>query len=260
MFLAMPELAIHCFPCLTDNYGVLVHAPSSGETVAIDAPSAAAVSEQLALKGWHLTHIFNTHHHADHTGGNLELKAATGCRIVGPADEAARIPGLDLGVSEGTHLSFAGEPVTVIDTPGHTIGHVSFYLPQQAVAFTGDTLFSLGCGRIFEGTAQMMWRSLEKLIELPSNTTIYCGHEYTLANARFALTIEPENAELAEMAETVRTQRAAGVPTIPTTMGAELAANPFLRVRSRDIRRRLGMTYARDWDVFAELRARKNKA
>lgn len=256
----MPDLEIHCFPCLTDNYGVLVHDPASGETLAIDAPSAAAITAQLRAKGWRLTQIFNTHHHADHTGGNLELKEATGCRIVGPVEEAQRIPGLDTAVSEGTHLHFAGAAVTVIDTPGHTIGHISYYLPKQRVAFTGDTLFSLGCGRIFEGTPQMMWRSLEKLIALPSDTTIYCGHEYTLGNAKFALTVEPDNAELVAMAENVRALRAKDAPTIPTTLAAELAANPFLRVRSRDIRRQLGMMFAPDWEVFAELRQRKNKA
>lgn len=256
----MPELEIHCFPALSDNFGALIHAPATGETAAIDAPDAGAIEKELSNRGWRLTHIFNTHHHQDHTGANLHLKRETGCKIIGPMEEAARIPGLDLGIQEGMALEFAGTEITVIDTPGHTIGHISYWLPEHSTVFTGDTLFSLGCGRVFEGTPEMMWRSLEKLIELPSATKIYCGHEYTLNNAKFAITIEPENEDLVARYEEVKALRAAGQPTIPTVLATELTTNPFLRVRSRDIRKRLGMMFSPDWEVFAELRARKNKA
>ncbi len=247
-------------PCLSDNYCVLLHANDTGETAAIDAPDANAIKVALASRGWRLTHILTTHHHNDHTGGNLALKGFFGCQIWGPAAEAERIPGIDLTVEAASEMTFAGHSVRVIETPGHTLGHVSYWLPDQAVAFTGDTLFSLGCGRIFEGDAEGMWASLTKLAALPDETAIYCGHEYTLANGHFAVSIEPENEALKARMSDVMALRAAGRAALPTTLALEKATNPFLRVGSRAIRARLGLESADDWQVFSRLRQLKNKA
>jgi hydroxyacylglutathione hydrolase len=256
----MPEILFHQFPCLKDNYGVLVHEPRSGATAAIDAPEAKAVLEALGERGWTLTHILTTHHHGDHTGGNLELKAATGCEIVGPAAEAQRIPGIVRDVGEGATVALGSVTFKVLETPGHTLGHVTYWCPGEGVAFVGDTLFAMGCGRVFEGTPEMMWHSLSKIARLPKETTIYCGHEYTLANARFGLTIEPENRKLQERAKAVETLRAEGRPTLPTRLADELETNVFLRPQSLTIRARLGLGASADWRVFAEMRERKNKA
>lgn len=246
-------------PCLADNYCVLLHAPETGETIAIDAPHADTIKAELAKRGWRLNEIFITHHHNDHTGGCQALKDHFGCTITGPETEAERIPAIARGVSEGSELSFAGYSVRVLDTPGHTLGHISYHFPELKVAFTGDTLFALGCGRVFEGDPQMMFASMQKLAALPDDTAIYCGHEYTLSNARFALSIEPENAALAARAKIIEAKRAAGEPTLPTTIELEKATNPFLRTASTAIRARLGMMGAPDWQVFARLRELKNK-
>jgi len=256
----MSLLHIHQFTCLDDNYGVLIHDATAGLTASIDTPDAKIISREIDARGWRLNHIFITHHHADHTGGNLELKAASGCTIIGPAAEAARIPGLDVAVADGDTFRFGAFDVRVIATPGHTSGHVSYWVPDAGVAFVGDTLFALGCGRLFEGTPEMMWASLGKLMALPPDTLIYCGHEYTAANARFALTIEPDNEALKERMKEITALRAAGKPTIPTRLDLELATNPFLRAGSKSIRARLGLEKAADWQVFGEIRARKNKA
>ncbi|PPC82471.1 MAG: hydroxyacylglutathione hydrolase [Hyphomicrobium sp.] len=256
----MPALEIIQIPCLSDNYCVLIHAPATGETAAIDAPAADTIKAALSRNNWRLTHILTTHHHNDHTGANMALKAYYGCQIWGPETEADRIPGLDVTVNEQSKLVFAGHPINVIATPGHTLGHIAYVLPDDKLAFTGDTLFALGCGRIFEGVPETMWRSLSKLAALPSDTTVYCGHEYTLSNGRFALSIEPENEALKMRMIEVERLRAAGLPTLPTTIAAELATNPFLRTNSPAIRARLGMESAEDWQVFAQLRALKNKA
>jgi hydroxyacylglutathione hydrolase len=253
-------LDIYQFPCLSDNFGVLIHDTERGVTAAIDAPDAAAVRAALAAKGWRLSYILTTHHHADHTDGNLALKAETGCVIIGPQAEAAKIPGLDTPVADGNAFRLGSYQVQVLDTPGHTNGHISYYIPQANVAFVGDTLFALGCGRVIEGTMEMMWASLAKLAVLPPQTQIYCGHEYTLANAKFALTIEPENATLVSRAAEIEKLRAAGKATLPTTIGEELATNPFLRVKSAAIRKRLGLETGTDAQVFGEVRLRKNKA
>ncbi len=256
----MGALEIVLLPCLTDNYCVLLHEPNSGETAAIDAPSAAAIKAALVERGWRLNHLFITHHHADHTGGIAELKAFYGTAVTGPEAEADRIPGLTRGVTAASDLEFAGHPIKVLETPGHTLGHVTYYFPNDGLVFTGDTLFSLGCGKIFEGEPEMMWDSLSKIAALPDETEIYCGHEYTLNNARFALTVEPENEVLKNRVEEVETLRAAGKPTLPTTVALEKATNPFLRPKSRAIQARLGMLGAPDWEVFARLRQLKNKA
>jgi hydroxyacylglutathione hydrolase len=256
----MPSLAIHQFPCLSDNYGVLIHDAAADVTAAIDAPDAEQVADALREKGWRLTHILVTHHHADHTGGNLELKSDTNCTIIGPEAERARVPGLDQAVAEGEKLRFGNFDVRVLDTPGHTAGHITYWLPEAEVAFVGDTLFSLGCGRVIEGNHKMMWSSLQKIMRLPQQTNIYCGHEYTQANARFALTIEPENAALQQRAKEVDALRAADKPTLPTRVELELATNPFLRPDSPAIQRRLGMVGRPEWEIFGEIRERKNRA
>ena len=254
----IPE--IHQFPCLKDNYGVLVRDPASGLVAAIDAPTAEEVSAALQAKGWTLTHILTTHRHGDHTDGNLALKAATSCTIIGPKGEADKVPGIDKAVAEGDTFMLGNLEVRVLETGGHTKGHISYWMQAAEVAFVGDTLFALGCGRVFEGSAEEMWRSLEKLAKLPPATVIYCGHEYTLANARFALTIEPENEALQARVREVEALRAKGEPTIPTRIDIELATNPFLRPHSAAIRKRLGLETAADWQVFGEVRERKNKS
>lgn len=256
----MGALEIVLLPCLTDNYCVLLHEPDSGETAAIDAPNAAAIKGALAERGWRLNHIFVTHHHTDHTAGIDELKAFYGATVTGPEAEADRIPALTRVVTAKSELSFAGHPIEVLETPGHTLGHVTYWFPADGIAFTGDTLFSLGCGKIFEGDPEMMWESVSKIAALPDETKIYCGHEYTLNNARFALTIEPENDALKSRVADVEALRAAGQPTLPTTIGLEKATNPFLRPKSRAIQARLGMLGAPEWEVFARVRQLKNKA
>lgn len=256
----MSALKIHQFPCLSDNYGVLVHDPDSGVTASIDAPDTATVERALATTGWKLTHILTTHHHADHTAGNLALKAATGCVVIGPKGEAARIPGIDRAVGEGDAFALGSTQVHVLETPGHTAGHISYWLPSIGTAFVGDTLFAMGCGRILEGNAEMMWNSLQKIMRLPPATRIYCGHEYTVANGKFGLGIEPGNKALAERVVACEALRAAGQPTLPTRLDQELATNVFLRTSSTEIRRQLGLLAVPDWQVFAAVRERKNRA
>lgn len=256
----MPTLDIRQFNCLSDNFGVIVRDPASGAVASIDAPEAKAVEVALKTAGWQLTHILVTHHHADHTDGIPALKQAYGAKVIGPEGEVAKIKGLDESVGGGDVFKLGEVEIRVLDTPGHTLGHISYWMPEVPVVFVGDTLFSLGCGRVIEGDMRMMWTSLAKLAALPPDTSVYCGHEYTLANARFALTIEPENMALQARAREVEQLRAAGKPTLPTTIGRELAANPFIRPGSADIRRRLGLVTAEYWQVFAEVRERKNKA
>lgn len=254
----MAALQIEMFPCLTDNYGFLVHDEEAGVTAAIDTPEVGPILAALGAHGWRLTHILNTHHHHDHAGGNLELKERTGCTIVGPAKDAARIPGIDEGVEEGDRFMLGSHPVEVLETPGHTKGHVVYHLPEDGVAFVGDTLFALGCGRLFEGSPEQMWGSLRKILALPDDTRVYCAHEYTAANAKFALTVEPGNERLVERAREVERLRAAGRPTVPTTVGLERATNPFLRPTSENLRATLGLEGAGDVEVFARTRALKD--
>lgn len=255
----MSKLEIHQFEALKDNYGYLVHDPSSGATAAIDTPEVAPILAALDRKGWKLTHILNTHHHFDHAGGNAELKEKTGCTIIGPRDEKDLIPGIDRAVGEGDIVELGAARARVIDVPGHTRGHIAYHFADDHVVFVGDTLFALGCGRIFEGTPQQMWRSLQKLTALPDDTTVYCAHEYTQSNARFALSVEPQNAALVSRAKDIDARRARSEWTVPTTIGIEKATNPFLRAASRDLRATVGLAAAADVDVFAETRARKDK-
>jgi hydroxyacylglutathione hydrolase len=246
------------FFCLKDNFGVLVHDPASGATAAIDAPEAAAVETALRAKGWRLSDILVTHHHHDHTGGIEELKHRYRCRVVAPDAEADGIPEVDETVREGDRVRVGGLEARVIETPGHTAGHISYVLAAQKLVFVGDTLFSIGCGRVIEGTPEMMWQSLLKLRNLPDDTQIYCGHEYTQANIRFAKTIEPNNAALLAREQAVA-RLADRQPTIPTTIGEEKAANPFLRADLPELAKSLGLAGAPAWQVFAEIRERKNK-
>lgn len=255
----MPALDIHVFLCRKDNIGVLVHA-EDGSTASIDAPDAEAVEAALKEKGWSLTHILTTHHHNDHTAGNEALKARTGCKIIGPRAEEARIPGLDVAVDDGDSFEFGGHTVNVIGTPGHTIGHVTYWFPDDAAAFVGDTLFVMGCGRVLEGNHEMMWHSLCRIAALPPDTRLYCGHEYTLANAHFGQSIEPDNAMLRHRLEEAEETLANGGLTVPTQVELELQTNVFLRPHIIATRTRLGMGAVADWRVFGELRNRKNKA
>lgn len=254
----MSPLAIHMFPCLADNYGYLLHDRDTGVTAAVDTPDAGEILAQLAAQGWRLTHILNTHHHADHAGGNLELKRRTGCTIVGPRSDAARIPGIDVAVGEGDVIVLGSHRATVFDTPGHTRGHIVYYFAEAAAAFVGDTLFAMGCGRLFEGTPGEMWNSLQKILRWPDDTRLYCAHEYTQSNARFALTVEPGNQALRKRAEEVAQLRAEGRPTIPSTLGAERATNPFLRPTSNDLQATIGLSGAAEVAVFAKTRALKD--
>jgi hydroxyacylglutathione hydrolase len=247
------------FLCLKDNYGVLVHDPASGATAAIDAPEAPPVEAALKATGWKLSDILVTHHHGDHTGGIAELKGKHRCRVVAPRAEAGKIPLVDETVAEGNTVKVGGLTANVLETPGHTAGHITYWFHGDKLAFAGDTLFSIGCGRIIEGTPEMMWASLRKLRDLPGDTRVYCGHEYTLANIKFAQTIEPGNAALAARAAQAQKQIAAGEPTIPTTIDEEKAANVFLRADVPGVAAAVGLAGKPPAQVFAEIRARKNK-
>jgi hydroxyacylglutathione hydrolase len=253
----MPEFVIRQLPVLRDNYVYLVHDPDSGATAAVDPSVAEPVLRALDDTGWRLTHILNTHHHVDHTGGNAELKAATGCVIVGPRADRDRIPGIDVEVGEGDSYTFGTQTARVYDVPGHTRGHIAFWFPQSRALFCGDTLFLMGCGRLFEGTPEQMWRSLGKLRTLPPETRVYCGHEYTQANARFAVTVDPANPALVARKARVDALRADGIPTVPATMGEEVATNPFLRADQPALQAATG-TPGDPVATFAEIRRRKD--
>ena len=254
----MKPLEIEVFQCRSDNYGVLVHDPETGLTASIDAPEEQPILDALSRRGWTLTHILTTHHHTDHVEGNLGLKGRFELEIIGPINEAVAIPGLDRSVEDGYEFEFGGHTVCVIETPGHTAGHVCYYFPDDKVLFAADTLFALGCGRRFERTAADMWHSLQKLSALPDETAVYFGHEYTLSNARFALTIDPDNARLQERVREIEATRAANRFTIPTTIGLEKETNPFLRATDPAVRRNLLMESRSNEEVFAEIRKRKD--
>ena len=254
----MQTLEIELFLCRSDNFGVLLHDPATGATASIDAPEEGPILDALQRRGWTLTHILTTHHHGDHVEANLALKARFGVTIIGPAKEASGIPGLDKAVDEGDRFDFAGHPVEVIRTPGHTAGHICYHFPQDRLLLAADTLFALGCGRLFEGTAADMWASLSKLAALPDDTSVYFGHEYTLSNARFAITVDPQNDALKKRVAEIEALRSAGGFTAPTTIGLEKATNPFLRAGDAAIRQTLGMPSASDAEVFGEIRRRKD--
>ena len=249
---------VHVFPCLQDNYGFLVHDPESGETASVDTPDPAEIQRQAALKGWRITAIWNTHWHADHAGGNVRLKDSTGCEIIAPEGDAARIPAIDRQVKGGDVVKLGALEARVMDMPGHTLGHIAYFMDSGPLAFVGDTLFALGCGRLFEGTPEQMWASLSKLMALPPQTTIYCAHEYTEANLAFSETIEPQNPALRAYGEVVRARRADGLPTVPTRLDRELDANPFLRAGDPSLQAAMG--HAGDpVETFAEIRRRKDR-
>ncbi|MEJ1967607.1 MAG: hydroxyacylglutathione hydrolase [Rhizomicrobium sp.] len=252
----MAALSIELVPCLKDNYAYLVHDAEAGLTAVVDPSEPEPVRHALQRRGWTLTHILNTHHHFDHTGGNIPLKEQFRATVVGPEKDRERIPGIDEGVIEGQVWMFGSRRVPVLEIPAHTRAHIAFIFDDAV--FTGDTLFAMGCGRLFEGTPAMMWSSLSKLMVLPDATRVYCGHEYTLNNGKFALAIEPNNAALKTRMKEVEALRAKNAPTVPSTIGLEKATNPFLRPGSPEIRHSLGLIHADDVDVFAEMRRRKD--
>ena len=254
----MGKLDVHQFPYMSDNYGVLIHSSETGETAAVDAGDAGALLAALDEKSWTLSHLWITHHHGDHTAGLQEVKSKTGCTVLGPKVQSAPISGLDTLLSEGDRFEFGGCAVEVMFTPGHTTDMINFYIPSENLVFTGDTLFALGCGRVFEGNAEMMWDSLSKFLPMPVETLIYCGHEYTLANAKFALSVDSENEMLTARAAEIEQLRSDGKPTVPSLLGVEFQTNPFLRAADPAIRKQLGMESASDAEVFAEIRKRKD--
>ena len=235
-------MEIIAVPAFTDNYIWLVHDEASGETAVVDPGDAAPALAETERRGWRVTQVWNTHHHWDHSGGNVAMKEATGCSVSGPAAE--NIPGRDVALSEGTALRIGDHVGRVIEIPGHTLGHIALVFDDDRIAFVGDTLFAMGCGRLFEGTADQMHRSLQRLTELPDDVALYCGHEYTLANARFAAHAEPENRAIADRLAEVDALRAAGKITLPTSVAQERATNPFVRVSN--------------WQEFARLRTEKD--
>jgi hydroxyacylglutathione hydrolase len=247
--------------CLQDNFGALIHDSQSGATAAIDAPDAAAIIAAAASQGWELTDLLLTHHHADHIQGIPGLKVRyPKLRITGPAKEASRIGALDVALSEGDYAHVGEIAAHIIETPGHTAGHICYWFEEDEIAFCGDTLFALGCGRVFETPLSVMWNSLVKLADkIPGETEIYCGHEYTQSNARFAVTIEPDNVVLKDRVAEITRLRAAGHATLPTTMSLEVATNPFLRAEEPEVQAALGMTGAAPAAVFAEIRTRKDR-
>jgi hydroxyacylglutathione hydrolase len=251
---------IRLFPCLSDNFGYLIHDPATQATASIDAPEAAPILKALEREGWTLTDILVTHHHHDHVGGVAELKQKFGCRVVAPHDKSTKIANVDLRVGQGDVVKVGGLLARVLETPGHTLDHVSYVFDTDKALFPADTLFSIGCGRVFEGNYPMMWESLLKLRALPDDFKLYCGHEYTAANVKFALTVEPDNPALQARAGEVTKLRAEGKPTIPVTLGEEKKANVFLRADDPSVAVKLHMKGAGAAEVFGELRERKNKS
>ncbi|MGP6087251.1 hydroxyacylglutathione hydrolase [Antarctobacter jejuensis] len=250
-------LDIVTVPCLTDNYAYLVHGPDG--TALIDAPEAAPIIAALEERGWSLGVIMLTHHHHDHTGAVEELRARYGCPVMGPKAEEGKLPKLDMALTPGFSGGTDDGLCEVLAVPGHTLGHIAFYYPKAGAVFTADSLMALGCGRIFEGTPQMMWESLSRLAALPPDTMVYSGHEYTKANAAFALTIEPDNADLISRAREIDAARAEGRPTAQVPLSLELATNPFLRASEDSVKTAVGLPGASDAEVFAEVRARKDR-
>ncbi len=251
---------IRVFTCLSDNFGYLIHDGETGATASIDAPEAGPIIRALEAEGWKLTDILITHHHGDHVGGVAELKQRYGCRVVAPHDRTAKIANVDLRVGNADVVKIGNLLARVVETPGHTLDHISYVFDNDKAVFAADTLFSIGCGRVFEGNAPMMWDSLLKLRALPDDFRLYCGHEYTASNVKFALSVDPDNAALKERAEDVARLRADNKPTIPVLLGDEKKANVFLRADDPQVAARLHMKGASAAEVFGELRERKNKS
>ena len=255
----MAKLEIHRIPTRQANYLWLVREADTDSVAIVDPSDAEPVIAKCEELGWQLTHILNTHHHGDHTGGNLALKAHYDCVIIGPAADHDRIPGIDIDVDEDVTVALGTETARVFFVPGHTRGHIAYWFAESDALFCGDTLFAMGCGRLFEGTPEQMWDSLSKFEDLPDETRVYCAHEYTQANARFALTVDPDNAALIARAAEVDRLRGEGVATVPSTMGAERDTNPFLRAEDPGLQAAIGLAGADPVAVFAETRARKDK-
>jgi hydroxyacylglutathione hydrolase len=252
-------LQIRQFACLHDNYGFLIACSETGACAAIDTPEPARILEEARAAGWQVSEIWNTHHHWDHAGGNDTIRAANGARITAPAAEADKIGHVDAPVHPGDRVRLGKLEAQVLDAGGHTLGHIAYWFESEGVAFVGDALFALGCGRLFEGTPGQAQAGLARLRALPEDTVIYCAHEYTQANARFALSVDPDNDALQAYAREVEARRARGEPTVPTSIARERAANPFLRWDDAALRARLGLETAQDWQVYGEVRARKDR-
>ena len=253
------ELEVFMFPCLSDNYGFLIHDPAENLTATVDTPEVSAIEGALNQKGWQLTHIINTHHHYDHAGGNLELKKKTNCTIIGPLQDKDRIPGIDLTIEHGQKFKFGSFEVKGFHTPGHTTGHMVYYFESEKIAFVGDTIFAMGCGRLFEGTPQQMLESLDLIMSWPDETMLYCAHEYTQTNAEFAITVDGKNEDLIKRKSEVEALRKDLIPTVPTQLQLEKKTNPFLRSDDHEIRLELGMVESSRTEVFAEIRNRKDQ-
>ena len=251
---------IRTFSCLNDNFGYLIHDVETKATASIDAPEAGPILKALEREGWQLTDILITHHHGDHVGGVAELKERYGCRVVAPHDRTAKIANVDQRVANADVVKIGNLLARVVETPGHTLDHISYVFDNDKAVFAADTLFSIGCGRVFEGNAPMMWDSLLKLRALPDDFRLYCGHEYTASNVRFALSVDPDNAALKARADEVTRLRADNRPTIPVLLGDEKKANVFLRADDPQVAARLHMKGASAAEVFGELRERKNKS
>ena len=252
-------LTLLTVPCLSDNYAFLLHDEGSGDTALVDAPEAAPIREALDARGWRLTDILLTHHHPDHVQGVEDLRKVFQPRVIGARADQHRLPALDLAVGPENTETVCGETVRIFDVPGHTVGHIAFYLPGSGLLFSGDSLMALGCGRLFEGSPDQMWQSLLALRDLPGDTTVCSGHEYTEGNARFALTVDPRNEALISRAEAVREARAENRPTVPSTLSEERDTNPFLRADDPAVAAAVDMAGAAPVEVFAEIRARKDR-
>jgi hydroxyacylglutathione hydrolase len=249
-------LQIHQFPCLSDNYGFLIHDSATGATAAIDTPDAEEIMRQADAKGWAISDIWNTHWHPDHAGGNAAIKAKTAAIVTGPAEVERIGQPPDRIVDEGERVRLGGIEARVLNVGGHTLGHIAYVFDADNVAFVGDALFSMGCGRLFEGTPQQMWSSLQKIAALPDDATLYCAHEYTQSNARFAITIDPCNRELQARIAEVDRLRAEGKPTVPMILRVEKQTNPFLR--APELKGAVMLPNAKDWEAFADIRKRKD--
>ncbi|MBO6777217.1 MAG: hydroxyacylglutathione hydrolase [Marinibacterium sp.] len=251
-------LEIVTVPCLSDNYAFLAHDAASGDTAVVDAPEAGPILAELDARGWTLTHVLITHHHWDHVDGLADILVQHKATVLGAAADAERLPKLDIALAEGESVTIGGEEGVVLDVSGHTVGHIAYHFPASGVVFTADSLMALGCGRVFEGTMPMMWDSLSKLAALPPETVVCSGHEYTAANAKFALSVDPGNRALTSRAKAIEEAREMGTPTVPSILSEELATNPFLRASDPDFKAVMGMAGADDAAVFAEVRTRKD--
>lgn len=252
-------LEIVTIPCLSDNYAFLAHDSATQATALVDVPDAAPILKELEQRGWKLTHVLLTHHHADHVQGLDDILHVHKALVVGASSDAHRLPHLDVAVAEGDSIQIGNETGQVLDVSGHTVGHIAFHFPESLAVFTADSLMALGCGRLFEGTAAQMWASLSKLSALPENTIVYSGHEYTQANGAFALTIEPDNPDLISRVQDIAQKRAAGIPTVPSSLKVELATNPFLRAGEPGVQKTVDLVGVDPEQVFAEVRSRKDR-